>query len=101
MCQPQNQSVLLVIQSPGADKDLHLALVPAQLLQDVDLDSLNGKMVNSVGTTREQSDQIVTIYKRLGLETQNTPTVPVDLSHCLNYEPPFVVDKVVQIGWYV
>lgn len=110
-------NILLVINTPGGSKEENtIALVPAEKLEGISLDAIDGKIVNAdeaeVGETWD--DQIIQLYKRLGLEEQTgwedceetklkkaVPILPIDLAEYMNPEMPITVDRVVQIGWAV
>lgn len=90
-------NVLLVIHTPGT-LEKHIALVPSEKLKDVDLDSINNKILNENLLKDEQQDTIVNLYQRLGLERNSGVK---DLKQYLNPSTPFTVDKVVMFGWSV
>ncbi len=95
-------NILFVVYTPGGDdNDNTIALLPSAKLTGVDLDAIDGKMVNADKLPEEVADAIVTLYKRLGLEREED--FDADLSEYVNprTRTPFTVDKVVRIGWAV
>lgn len=96
------KNVLLVITTPGGDGNNCCALIPEDRLEGINLNQIDNKIVNVDDDEKnEWIDQIVTLYKRLGLENQKENVVPVDLAEYLNPQPPFTVSKIVYIGWAV
>ena len=115
-------SILLVISTPGGSKEENtIALIPADKLDEYDLDLIDGFMVNADDidpNNKEASDnatgQIINLYKRLGIERQSgwendvetngkvaVPILPTDLAEYLNPQTPMLVHRVVKIGWAV
>ena len=93
-------NVLFVIDTPGSDEGRpRLALVPFQLVEDIDLVSINGLIVNVSRNYREKdADEVVKLYKRFGLEENDGPK---DLEKYLEFSMPLVAHRVVFIGWAV
>ena len=93
-------NILFIIHSPGGStEDNTIALVPSDLLT-VNLERIHNKIVNVDKDDDEDywTEQIIMLYKRFGLEKSK---VTADLIKYLNPRSPFIVDKVVFIGWSI
>lgn len=93
-------NVLIIVETPGGTTTQNTyAVVPAKLLHDIKLYTLNGLILNKDDATAKQQEQIINLYKRLGLE--NGDYTGTDLAQYVEVAPPFTVDHVLRIGWAV
>lgn len=92
-------NILFILISPGDEYEETYAVIPSEAVE-YDLSAMNGHIL---GRTDEEIqdyviEQIRALYERLGMEISGRET---DLKKYLRVDPPFVVDKVIIVGWVV
>ena len=98
-------NILFVIITPGSNKKENTyALVPSDKvgIGKRELDRINNVIVDGTyfrGTPQATCDRIIELYKRFGLEPGGS--IEPDLKAFLKPDSPFIVDRVITIGWSV
>lgn len=117
--------ILITTITIGETPPIRLALVPEDRLEEIDLDGINGVIVNtnedeirSKRLRNQLCNQVEQLYWRLGLEQLSEdndeniaypkgkkrrikPPYPADLEDCLDPQPPFACKKAIVIGWTI
>lgn len=117
--------ILITTITIGETPPIRLALIPEDRLEGIDLDAINGVIVNTNdGEIRSKRlrnklcNQVEQLYWRLGLETLSEenyeniaypkgkkrrikPPYSADLKDCLDPKPPFSCKQAIVIGWTI
>lgn len=117
--------ILITTITIGETPPIRLALVSEDRLDGIDLDAINGLIVNTnedeIRSKRLRNrlcNQVEQLYWRLGLETLSEendeniaypkwkkrrikPPYSADLEDCLDPKPPFSCKQVIVIGWTI
>jgi hypothetical protein len=95
MAAKKQQQTLLILKSEGSDPEVQVALVPSELLPN--LDDVNGIDVNSDRLNDDQRDKIVELWYNFIPEAHTDQ--PGQWANYLNPPMPITMHKMIILSW--